>query len=242
MVSVCIASFNGEKFIRQQLESILLQLSEFDEIVVSDDGSKDRTIDIILSMCDKRIKLFYNEGRRGYTSNFENALKHCIGDIIILSDQDDIWVKGKVKIICDHMKTYDFVTSDAMVVDQDLNVINKSLWSMRPPKFSPINDFIQCAYLGCCMAFSRKVLDFALPFPPNHRLCAHDYWLQLVGAFYFKVKYEHTPLVLYRRHGANVSDAGLSKGLPFKEKLEYRFYTLFWLIRRYYEKKKIFIF
>lgn len=237
MISVCLASYNGSKYIETQIRSILSQLSENDELIISDDGSTDNTISVINSINDRRILFIHNKGTHGYTGNFENALKHAKGDIIVLSDQDDVWVDNKISIICRDLDTADFVTSNAIVVDGDLNIINESLWSMRPPGFSPLADFVQCAYLGCCMAFNRKVLDFALPFPPNHNLCAHDYWLQLVGSFFFKVKYEHTPLIYYRRHGSNVSDAGFSKGLPIYDKIKYRLYTIIWLFLRKYGKK-----
>ena len=95
MISVCIATYNGEKYLREQLDSILPQLAESDEVIVSDDGSTDGTIDLITSLNDPRIKIVSNSGRKGYVGNFENALKHTTGDYIFLSDQDDIWYPNK---------------------------------------------------------------------------------------------------------------------------------------------------
>ena len=89
MISVCMATYNGEKYLREQVGSILTQLGENDELVVSDDGSTDSTIDILKSYNDPRIKIFINTGRHGVNSNFENALRHADGDYIFLSDQDD---------------------------------------------------------------------------------------------------------------------------------------------------------
>ncbi len=237
MISVCIATYNGEKYIKEQLMSILKQLGEDDEVIISDDHSNDNTIMIIKAIADKRIKLIYNDGIHNYTRNFENALSNSTGDIIIISDQDDVWCDNKIETITKYLENYDFVTSNAKVVDENLNIKNESLWALRAPGFSAFSDFIRCAYLGCCMSFNRNVLDMALPFPRNYNLCTHDYWLQLIGSFFFKVKYVQEPLILYRRHTSNVSDAGLSKGLPLYKKIEYRLYTLYHLLLRKYGKK-----
>lgn len=232
MISVCLASYNGGNYIKEQIESILKQLDSEDELVISDDGSSDNTTNVIKTIDDPRIILVYNTVKHNYTSNFENALRNAHGEIIILSDQDDVWCDDKVKIICENLIFFDYVTSDAIVVDKDLNVISTSFWSLRTPGYSAFNDFMKCAYLGCCMAFKRNVLNMALPFPKRYDLCPHDYWLQLIGSFYFKVKYEHKPLIYYRRHNGNVSDAGLSKGISIFRKIYYRLYTLVNLVMR----------
>lgn len=236
MISVCLASFNGEKYIGEQIESILKQIDYEDEIIISDDGSTDNTLKVIKSYNDKRIKIIINENKHGYTGNFENALKAAKGNIIIMSDQDDVWVDNKVEVIVDDLKNYDFVVSDAKIVDQNLNVISDSFFALRHPYFNKWGDWLKCGYLGCCMSFNRSVLNKALPFPSNHNLCAHDYWLMLIGSFFFKVKYEKEPLVLYRRHSCNVSDAGMSNGVPITEKILYRLYVLFCLLMRKYGK------
>lgn len=236
MISVCIASYNGEKYIGEQLESILKQIDCDDEIIISDDGSTDNTLEVATSYNDKRIKIVMNTNRHGYTGNFENALKSAKGEVIIMSDQDDIWDDNKVKTILEDLQSYDFVVSDAKIVDQNLKCISESFFLLRKPYFNKWGDWAKCGYLGCCMAFNRNVLNKALPFPQNHNLCAHDYWLMLIGAFFFSVKYEKKALVLYRRHGNNVSDAGLSKGVPLSEKISYRLYVLFCLLKRKYGK------
>ena len=93
-ISVCIATYNGAKYIEEQVQSILYQLSEKDEIINSDDGSKDNTLAIIKSLNDARIKVIHNTLKHGLVSNFENAIKHADGDYIFLSDQDDIWTSN----------------------------------------------------------------------------------------------------------------------------------------------------
>ncbi|MDE6634762.1 MAG: glycosyltransferase, partial [Bacteroidaceae bacterium] len=97
MISVCMASFNGERYIRQQIDSILQQLGDGDELVISDDGSCDATADIIRSYADRRLRFFCNPGPHGVTHNFQHALRQAQGDILFLADQDDVWLPGKIE-------------------------------------------------------------------------------------------------------------------------------------------------
>lgn len=94
-----MTTYNGEKYISVQLDSILKQLSENDEVIISDDSSTDRTVDVIKNFKDKRIKLYEDNHFHSPIFNFENALEKASGDIIFLSDQDDVWLDNKVKIM-----------------------------------------------------------------------------------------------------------------------------------------------
>ena len=104
MISVCIATYNGEKYLRKQLDSILNQLEYNDEVIISDDGSSDETLNIISSYNDKRIHVFHNKGEHGVVKNFENGLNHVLGDYIFLCDQDDIWKSNKVQVVLNELK------------------------------------------------------------------------------------------------------------------------------------------
>lgn len=124
MISVCIATHNGEKYIKEQLDSILCQLSTEDEVVISDDGSTDSTLEILSDYNDSRIKVY--QYKQPYKSrhphsyvckNFENALKHAEGDYIFLSDQDDYWMEGKVDKCVELLKTNLLVVHNADLVD-----------------------------------------------------------------------------------------------------------------------------
>lgn len=135
MISVCIATHNGAKYIKEQIDSILSQIGPDDEIIVSDDGSTDATIDIIRSYDDARINVYYYDSSMMATAfpldkpthNFENALSKAKGDIIFLSDQDDIWMEGKVKTMVDALKDFHLVIHDCIVVNSDCqNVIQPS--------------------------------------------------------------------------------------------------------------------
>jgi glycosyltransferase involved in cell wall biosynthesis len=181
MISVCLATYNGEKYIKEQLISILVQLGSTDEVIVSDDHSTDKTLDIVRQINDNRIKIFYNMKENGYTRNFENALEKVTGDIVFLSDQDDVWVDNKVQECLLGLKKNDFVVHDGKIVNENLNEKYNSIFKFRNVKSGFFINFLNIKYLGCCMVFKRNVLYKALPFPPNQYLTTHDSWLTLVA-------------------------------------------------------------
>ena len=148
MISVCIATYNGEKYIKEQLESILSQLETSDEVIVSDDNSTDNTLKIIQSFCDKRIKIYTNKGLKGYSSNFENALAKANGEYILLSDQDDVWLPNKVDTIINDLLKYDFVVTDAIVVNDNLETLIPSHFNHAHTKGGLLNNFFKTRYIG----------------------------------------------------------------------------------------------
>lgn len=235
MISVCVATYNGEKYIKEQIESIICQLSPVDEIVVSDDGSTDGTIAIIQSFKDDRIKIVQGPCKSKPALNFENALIHTKGDYIFLADQDDVWEQNKVEVMMNELKTNDLVLSDCSIVDKDLNAICPSYFSMLPPKTGVINNIIKNHYLGCCLAFRRNVLQVAIPFPKN--VIMHDIWIGLCADIYYRTAIISQPLMKYRRHGNNESSASGKSNLPKWFRIEYRVRTLFQLILRCLKQK-----
>lgn len=238
MISVCIATHNGEKYIKKQLESILSQLSFSDEIVISDDGSTDQTIKLIQSFEDKRIKVltykqhfdyskFYLSSYYYATANFYNALKYAQGEIIFLADQDDIWVENRVSVFMEALKRADFVTSNFSIINEVDELIDESYYNENP--YNNLN-FIKILknlpFRGCCFTFKRDVLQAALPFP--EKLFLHDCWIGLNACFNnFKIEFIETPLLLYRRHSNNVSDLNSPNNLLFK--ISYRL-KLVWYV------------
>lgn len=233
MISVCLATYNGEDFIKEQVESILKQITLTDEIIISDDSSNDKTINVLNSFNDSRIKIFKNPGNRGYTNNFENAINESKGDVIFLSDQDDVWVDNKVELMIDKLKKVSLVVSDAKIVNEKLEVINKSHFQLYNVKQGFIVNFLKTRYIGACMCFKREILTKALPFPGNKKNCAHDYWLTLIAEFYYKVELYEVPLLLYRRHSNNALDGGNSSSNSFFKKVWTRLYCFYNLILRY---------
>lgn len=232
MISVCIATFNGEKYIEKQIKSILSQLDDNDEIIISDDYSTDNTLEIIKNIDDNRIKIYFNPNQKGYTSNFENSLSHATGDIIFLSDQDDIWEKNKVEKSLEYLLKYDIVISDAQIIDVNGNIIENSYYKVRKmPKLIGLN-IIRFSGLGCCMCFKKKLLKKALPFPPRQKLATHDNWLFLIGAIFFHAVIIPDKLISYRRHDSNASTGGIKHKINLLFMLKYRVYLFYNILKR----------
>lgn len=231
MISVCMATYNGSKYLKEQIDSILNQLSDDDELVISDDHSTDCTRSIIESYQDIRIKLFLNELDKGVTRNFENALLHSHGDIIFLADQDDVWFPNKIE----EMKMflvdggYDLIMSNCCLTDSSLNVVKKKFYDEQwPMKKSLISNIYKCACLGCCLAFTRKTLNIILPFPS--KVFLHDLWIFLFAIANLNVGYLERPLMFYRRHCQTVTFAGRKSKNMFLFKMYFRTCAVVYLI------------
>jgi glycosyltransferase involved in cell wall biosynthesis len=209
VISVCMAAFNGERYIADQLHSILMQLREGDEVIVVDDASTDGTREAVRGLHDSRITLICNPANRGVLQSFGAALAHAGGDIVFLSDQDDLWLPGKVETV---LKAFAqdpdlvLVASDATLIDEQDRPIGDSYYAERGQFNSGLwNTLLKCKFLGCTMAFRAALLSRALPFP-NAPLVHHDIWLGCINAMnQGKVAYIPRPLVAYRRHSTNVT-------------------------------------
>jgi glycosyltransferase involved in cell wall biosynthesis len=226
-VSVCMATFNGGKYILPQLESILSQLQEQDELVISDDSSSDDTVEIIRSLNDPRINLYENQKFGSPIFNFEQAISRAKNEIIILSDQDDIWLPGRVDAAKKYLQDYDVVVCNARVVDRYLNIINESFFQVRGSGSGIIRNLLTNTYLGCCMAFHRKLLKLALPFPKD--IPMHDIWLGFVAEFFLKPVFIEEKLILYRRHEDNKTTTSQASGNNFYHKFLFRINLLKYL-------------
>lgn len=233
MITVCMATYNGEQYIAEQLASIIPQLSAEDEIIISDDGSTDHTLERIRSLQCPLIHIYTNQREHGYTSNFENALQKAKGDYIFLSDQDDVWAGNKVRECCAALQHCALVVTDADLIDGEGKPSGDSFFRLRHPRKGLMGNLIKFGYLGCCLAFRREVAAKALPFPPNRRLCTHDNWLFLVAQAFFQVTILPQPLLHYRRHRRNTSagSTNLHKGLRFR--IAYRLYLIWHLLTRW---------
>lgn len=224
MISVCIPTYNGEKYISEQLASILSQIGAQDEIIVSDDGSVDHTLSIIKNMADSRIKLINGAGKHSVTKNVEVALGQAQGDYIFLADQDDVWFPNKVEIFMQWLQKYDCVVSDAVVVDENLRLKSPSLYQvMSVRKGRLYNTFWKNGYTGCCMAFTKRVKDYALPFPDQ--IPMHDIWIGNVAAYHFRIKFINDKLIYFRRHQNTNSCNTYGSKYSFFKKIAFRWQT-----------------
>lgn len=235
MISVCIATYNGGKYIREQISSILPQLDTDDEIIVSDDGSNDNTISIIKDLKDRRINIIDGAHRKSPIWNFEKAIQNAKGDYIFLADQDDVWQEDKVKISLEYLKKYDCIISDAIVVDADLNTTNDSFFALNNTKDGKIyNLLVKNGYLGCCMAFNRKVLESSLPFPDKTPM--HDIWIGNVACFKHTVKFIPEKLILFRRHNNNSSSTARKSYYSIYNRIMFRWVVIRGLISSFLKK------
>lgn len=235
MISVALAAYKGEKYIEQQLLSILQQLGHDDEVIVSDDKPGGPTQTVVKRIMAQDPRVIYVEGKgRGVVANFTNAIRHCSGDKIFLCDQDDVWLPEKVERC---MEAFDsgatMVLHNAYVTDENLNITDYSFFQTRGSKKGVVKNIIKNSYMGCCMAFDRKLLKKIMPIP--RYVPMHDQWIGLMGEIYGKVEFIDTPLIYYRVHADNVT-AGREES-TFSQKLRWRRYLLKKLAGRVFFRK-----
>ena len=205
--SVCMATYNGAKYIEEQLFSILMELDAEDEIVIVDDKSSDNTVELIRRMADNRIKLFENEVNQGPNATFQKAISLSKGDIIFMADQDDVWIKGRVQLMTDAL-----LSENAMLVSSNFDCFDnaKKYESKLETKKSKkhcrnIMDIFmgKLNYFGCAMAFRKELIPVILPFPSY--IESHDLWIAK-AANLMKSNIHINNLTLHRRiHGNNTS-------------------------------------
>jgi glycosyltransferase involved in cell wall biosynthesis len=205
--SVCMAVYNGAAFLKPQVESILAQLGARDELIIVDDASQDDSFGVLRDLRDPRVHVHRNERNLGVLRAFEHGLTLARGDIVFLSDQDDVWLSGKVAKALEVFASNPDVTmvaSDAMLIDEQGRTLNQSFFSLRG-RFSAglVRNFIKSKYLGCTLSFRRTMLRHFLPIPRDVPM--HDMWFGLLNEIYGKTYFIDQPLVAYRRHRRNAS-------------------------------------
>jgi len=209
-----MAAFQGERYVAAQLRSILVQLSENDEVIVIDDHSSDRTCEEVRTLGDARVHLIERDTNQGVAKSFEEALSHARGQVVFLSDQDDLWAAGKAATVLQAFERHPevaLVATDAALIDEDGVRVGSSYYAARG-RFRPgfLSNMIRCKFLGCTMAFRSELLSRVMPFP---RECDvhHDIWIGVVNAITSGTTlYIDEPLVCYRRHSGNVTGSKLS--------------------------------
>lgn len=200
-----MTTYNGSEYLKQQLESFMNQSVLPHELIICDDMSTDDTLEIINEFKKKspfEVKLFVNKCNLGYAANFNKSISHTSGDLIFLSDQDDVWFNNKIEVMLEHVicnQNYLLFMNDAELTDHNLSTTNLTkLGQIRSSGLNE-NDFV----MGCCCCIKREFLDFTLPIPKG--INAHDNWLVYIAIYLDIRSINNITLQYYRRHDNNES-------------------------------------
>ena len=212
-ISVALAYYRGEQYIREQLQSILPQLSLQDEVVISVDDITESGKILLRSLQegDDRIRIIRGPGK-GVVRNFDRAIRACRGDIIFLCDQDDVWTSDKVGRVMEAFEDpgTTAVLHNAVMIDGRGNLLHEpSLFEFRGSRTGLVKNLVRNSYIGCCMAFRRDLVSLICPIPKE--MYMHDYWIGMAAEKTGRVVLIEEPLLYYRRHGFNVTDLSHGK-------------------------------
>jgi len=208
LVSIAMCTYNGERFIQEQIDSILEQSHSNFELIITDDCSSDKTIEIIKNYQenDMRIKLYQNEVNLGFVKNFEKAISLCTGEYIALADQDDIWKKDKLEIFIENIGENVLIYSDALLIDEHSKSLGESL--IRPAKelVSGSNNrafLLENCVSGNTLMFKKTLLAYILPIPED--VSFHDIWIAFVASTYGSIQFTDEAMTYYRRYSEQVT-------------------------------------
>jgi len=229
-----MAVYNGEEFIIEQIQSILDQIGDNDELIITDDKSEDNTISLIQNLKDDRIVLIQNARKLGIVKNFEKAISLAKGNYVFLSDQDDIWANNKVQIQISDLKHAVLSVSDMNIFrSKNFEIIKKSFFTDRriPKKRLFLNNLLKNRFVGSCMAFRKDLIPFIIPIPRNCPM--HDWWIGLIACLKGKVIFQNQILVNHRHHDSNNSDTALKKSTSgILDKFMFRIKILTLILKR----------
>jgi len=206
-VSVVMAVYNGERFLRQQVDSVLNELLPGDELIIIDDASTDASFTLLEGISSPALQIYTNPSNLGVIGSFERGLQIAAHEFIFLCDQDDVWLPGKRAAFVaafEQDPTVSVVISDAQVIDAQGQLSAQSFMATRGGFNGSVYATVwRNRYLGCAMALHRSLLELALPIPPQVPM--HDMWFGAIGSVTGKVVYIPKPFLQYRRHTGNVS-------------------------------------
>ncbi len=208
LVSIAMCTYNGQRFIKEQLDSLLNQTHTNIELVITDDCSTDDTINIINSYKkrDKRIQLYQNEKNLGFVKNFEKAIYLCTGDYIALADQDDIWKENKIELFLNEIKENILIYSDAILIDDKGKELGSEL--IRPTN-NLIQGSLNKAFIftncvsGNTLLFKKELVDYILPMP--NKISYHDRWIAFVASTLGTISFTQESMTYYRRYPEQIT-------------------------------------
>jgi glycosyltransferase involved in cell wall biosynthesis len=212
LVSIALATYNGSRYLRAQIDSVLNQTYQNIELIISDDCSTDNTRSILKSYEKSHpfIHLNFNKKNLGYLKNFEKAISLCKGDFVALCDQDDIWVPNKIDRLVEKIGNHDIIASDLSVIDSSDKIISPSLIDYQGfiiPSTAEQFRFLvfRNSFTGCTMLIRQDLISESLPIPKE--AIVHDWWFAIHAARRNGIKFIKEPLVKYRQHQDNAIGA-----------------------------------
>lgn len=202
-ISIAMATYNGEKYLLEQIESILNQTVQPSEIIIVDDCSTDNTWQILQSYAknNSTIKIYQHKTNLGTCQTFNKAILSTTGDLIALSDQDDVWLPNKLERLTANIGDNLLIHSDAYIVDESINIVLTTFKKGVMSQQSFTDYLFANNVTGCTCMFSRILLDVAFPIPVEFYI--HDHYLALAASYFGSIKYINEPLIKYRQHGNN---------------------------------------
>lgn len=228
-IDILLATYNGEKYLKEQIDSILNQTYKNIKLIVSDDCSKDKTVEILkeYEKKDERVEIYIQEKNLGVVKNIEFLLSKVESKYYMLSDQDDIWNEEKVEKSLEKLKeeNADLVFGDLEVVDKDLKTVYPSfgdfmLLNDKIEKYintDKLNYLYNCV-TGCTILAKKETINYILPLPNESKYLIHDHWIGLMVSLHGKVAYIKEKYIKYRQHGNN--EIGAKKVSHFMDNLD----------------------
>lgn len=209
-VSVCMATYRGARYVREQVDSILQQLGANDELVVVDDASGDETAEIIKALQDPRIRIFEVAKNQGYVRSFEQAVLASRGHFIFLADQDDVWMPGRLELMLGALGNHNVVASNFAILGDGPRDGVPELTAADSSHF--LRNILGTVvgyrpYYGCGMAMTRQQAEIFTPIP-SYLVESHDLWLALCGNVGKSMVHLQEPTLWRRLHANNVTPRG----------------------------------
>ncbi|NLD50180.1 MAG: glycosyltransferase family 2 protein [Clostridiaceae bacterium] len=222
-IDILMATYNGEKYIEQQISSIINQTYKNWRLIIRDDGSKDNTVDVVKKLMsyypEKILLISDNKGGLGAAQNFNELLKYSTSDYCMFCDQDDFWFEDKVEKTLIKIRNIEedngkgcpvLIHTNLKVTDNNLNIISESFWEYQNlyPQIKELNRLlVQNNITGCTVMINKTLKQLAGSVP--HSSLMHDWWIGLIAACFGTIDYIEEPTMLYRQHGNN--DVGAQK-------------------------------
>ena len=204
LISVALCTYNGQEFLSEQLSTILSQSYDHLEVIVCDDGSTDRTLQIVKDFAakDPRVKWYQNLKNLGFNKNFEKAISLTSGEFIAISDQDDIWEVDKIQRLYDNIQTNLLIFSNSSLMDDSGTLLEDQLLSNFSLQDKSFKAYLLHNYTtGHTCLFRREFLDFILPLPA---VGYYDWWMGFIALYHQKITFLDQPLTRHRVHAGSV--------------------------------------